>query len=883
MTETGDRSRVTSTDVVVVGAGFAGLYLLKRLRSHGFSVVLLESADGVGGTWYFNRYPGARCDIMSVDYSYSFDPELEREWQWSEKFATQPEILAYLNHVTDKYDLRKDIRFATRVREACWDADARRWQVRTAAGEEINCQYYVMASGCLSLPKGIDIAGAERFQGETYYTHRWPHEGVDFTGKRVAVIGTGSSGIQCIPIIAEQAVQLTVFQRTPNFSRPARNGPAPREKLDAFRADRNAYRDAARWSTIGVSCPTPAVGALQVSQEERRRVYEAAWNSGDLLPTTFADMLTGPAANETYCEFLREKIRAIVKNPATADALCPTGYYYGTKRPCLDSGYFETFNRPHVRLIDLRKAPIDSVTRLGIDTTQESLQFDAIVFATGFDAMTGAIVAVDIIGRDGQSLKEKWAAGPKTYLGLTTVGFPNYFMITGPGSPSVLSNMIVSIEQHVEWVCDTLRYMRRTGVETIEPTETAEAGWVQHVNDCADVTLLPTANSWYMGANVPGKPRVFLPYIGGVDRYRKACDEVVERGFLGFRLQGKDRTQCNDGVIRRLQPDVAIVLEMIDSLGLPAIESMSPQAARGLSDALAKQRPPGPAVGECLDGTLPGVAGNLNYRLYRPATAGPHSVVVYFHGGGWVLGACDSDDPFCRDLCVRSGSSIVSVNYPHAPESPFPAAVEEAFAALKWVAAHVETLGGKSGPVSVAGWSAGANLATVVCRLARDDGGPAIAGQLLLAPVTDTDLTRRSYQENGERYLLTRKLMQWFFDHYVDPADRNDPRVAPLQAENLSNLPPATIVTCQFDPLRDEGAAYAAALSAAGGDVQHIAARGHTHTSLTMVDVVLSGAPYRQRMAEALRRFGSTEPPFAMAGVESIPVVGHATGHYRTP
>jgi len=870
--DVGNESTVTSTDVVVVGAGFAGLHLLQRLRSQGFSVLVLESAEGVGGTWYWNRYPGARCDIMSVDYSYSFDPELERDWQWSEKYATQPEILAYANHVADKYDLRKDIRFATHVRQARWDEPARRWHVRTGAGDEISCRYYVMASGCLSLPKEIDIDGADRFEGENYYTHRWPHEVVDFGGKRVAVIGTGSSGVQCIPVIAERAAQLTVFQRTPNFSRPARNGPAPQEKLDAFRANRNAYRQAARWSMTGVPGPTPALGALQVSEEERRVVYEAAWNSGDLMAATFSDMLTRAAANETYCEFLREKIRAIVKDPATASALCPTGYYYGTKRPCLDSGYFETFNHPHVRLIDLRKTPITTITRTGIDTTEESLEFDAIVFATGFDAMTGAIVAVDIIGRDELSLKDKWAAGPKTYLGLMTVGFPNYFMITGPGSPSVLSNMMVSIEQHVQWVCDTIQYMSRAGVEIIEPTETAEAGWVQHVNDCADVTLFPIAKSWYMGANVPGKPRVFLPYIGGVDRYRKACDEVVEQGYLGFRLHGPDRTRCNDGVIRRLQPDVAIVLEMIESFGLPAIESMTPQAARALSVALAEQRPPGPGVGECLDSTLPGVAGKLNYRLYRPATAGPHSVVVYYHGGGWVLGGYDSDDPFCRDLCVRSGSIIVSVDYRHAPESPFPAAVEDAFAALQWVAARVETLGGQSGPVSVAGWSAGANLATVVCRLARDNGGPAIGGQLLLAPVTDTDLTRRSYVENGERYVLTKALMGWFFDHYVGAADRTDPRVAPLQADDLSNLPPATIVTCEFDPLADEGAAYAAALSAAGGDVQHIAARGHTHTSLTMVDVVISGAPYRQSMGEALRRFGlaDRQPPHRMQDVLRI-------------
>jgi acetyl esterase/lipase/cation diffusion facilitator CzcD-associated flavoprotein CzcO len=741
------------------------------------------------------------------------------------------------------------------VQQATWDAQASRWHVRTLK-EDIHCRFYVMASGCLSLPKAIDIDGARRFGGDTYYTHHWPHEGVDFAGKRVAVIGTGSSGVQSIPIIAAQAAQLTVFQRTPNFSRPARNGPPPQEKLDAFRADRNEYRRAARWSALGVPVPLTELGALQVSEEARRNVYEAAWNSGDLLPPTFADMLSNPAANETYCEFLREKIRSIVKDPATAAALCPEGYYYGTKRPCLDSGYFEIFNREHIRLVDLRKTPITAITRTGIDTTAESMEFDAIVFATGFDAMTGALVAVNTIGREALSLKAKWAEGPRTYLGLTTVGFPNYFMITGPGSPSVLSNMMVSIEQHVDFVSDTLDYMRRAGFETIEPTETAEAGWVQHVNDCADITLFPAADSWYMGANVPGKPRVFLPYIGGVDRYRKACDDVMAQGYLGFRFQGANGAQCNDGVIRRLQPDVAAVLEVIESMALPPIESLTPQAARELFASMAAQRPPGPPVGECLDVTLPGIAGKLNYRLYRPPTTGPHPVIVYYHGGGWVLGGHDSDDPLCRDLCVRSDCIIVSVDYRHAPEAPFPAAVEDAFTALQWVADHVEALGGQPGSVSVAGWSAGANLAAVVCRLARDNGGPAIAGQLLLAPVTDSDLGRRSYHENGERYGLTKALMQWFFDHYVDPADRTDPRVAPLRADDLSNLAPATVVTCEFDPLRDEGEAYAAALAAAGVPVEHIAARGHTHSSLTLVDVVISGAPYRQRMSEALRRFG---------------------------
>lgn len=856
-------SATLTTDVVIVGAGFAGLYLIYRLRRQGFAVIALEAATGVGGTWFWNRYPGARCDIMSIDYSYSFDPELEQEWQWSEKYATQPEILAYANYVADKYDLRKDIRFGTRMERAVWAEQDRRWSVRTASGNDILCRFFVMASGCLSLPKRIDIRGADSFAGETYYTHRWPAEGVDFTGKRVAVIGTGSSGVQAIPIIASQAAQMTIFQRTPNFTRPARNGQAPQEKLDAFEADRDAYRHAARFSNGGVPGPAAELEALKVSETERRAVYESAWNSGNLLPKTFSDLATNAAANETFCEFLRNKIRSIVKDPSTAELLCPTGFYYGTKRPCLDSGYLETFNRLNVRLLDLRKTPISTITASGIDTSAESMKFDVIVFATGFDAMTGALVAVDIIGHDGLSLKDKWATGPKTYLGLSTVGFPNFFMITGPGSPSVLSNMMVSIEQHVDWVTHTLDYMRRADFDVVEPTEIAEAGWVRHVNDCANVTLFPTAASWYMGANVPGKPRMFMPYIGGVDRYRKACDEVIERGYLGFRMVGPAGMQCHDGEIRRLQPDVASVLEMIEGLGVPRLQSLSPEAARAVARESAEGRPPGPAVGECLDSTLTGAAGMLGYRLYRPATVGPHPVVVYYHGGGWVLGGSDSDDPLCRDLCVRSDSIIVSVDYRHAPEFPFPAAVEDAFAALQWVAAHVEALGGQNGSLTVAGWSAGANLAAVVCRLARDQGGPAIAGQALLAPVTDTDLTRASYVENAEGYMLTQALMRWFFDQYLVSQDRLDPRVAPIRAGNLSNLPPAFIITCEFDPLRDEGEAYAAALAAVGVDVEHISARGHTHNSLTMVDVVLSGASYREKMADALHRFGRS------AGAES--------------
>jgi len=853
-------------DVVVVGAGFAGLYLLYRLRGLGFPTKVIESADDVGGTWYWNRYPGARCDIESIDYSYSFDPELETEWQWSERYATQPEILRYLGHVADKHALRRDIEFSTRVEAARWDGGASLWRLRTDRGDEIRCRFYVMASGCLSLPKALDIEGADRFAGEAYYTSRWPHRSVDFSGKRVAVIGTGSSAIQSIPIIAQQAAELTVFQRTPNFSRPAKNGPVSAAKKAAFDANPRAYREAARMSGAGVPREVPMVRALQVSAAERLAKYEEAYESGDLLALsgTFTDIGANPEANETVCEFLRGKIRSIVRDPETAEALCPKNHFYGTKRPCIDTNYFETFNLPHVRLVDLRKDPIRTITEKGIDTASRSFEFDAIVFATGFDAMTGAIVAVDIEGRDGVALARKWADGPKQYLGLMTSGFPNFFTITGPGSPSVLSNMVVSIEQHVDWVSACLVHMREQHLTTIEPTPTAEVGWVQHVNDFADITLFPRANSWYMGANVPGKARVFLPYVGGVDRYRKTCAEVVSRGYLGFAFDGPGGARCSDGVIRRVQPDVAIVLEAIEELGVPALDTLSVENARALTVVMAAERPPGPQVGEVVDAALPGAAGPLAYRLYRPTGAGPHPIVVYFHGGGWVLGGRDSDDPFCRDLCVRSGAILVSVDSRHAPESRFPAAVDDGFAAVRWIAAHAEALGGRPGQLAVCGWSAGGNIAAVVCQLARDAGGPRIAGQVLVTPVTDCDLTRESYVANGEGYGLTASLTRWFWDHYADPADRRRPKASPLRAADLSNLPPALVVTCEFDPLRDEGAAYAAALAAAGVDARHLPCRGQMHTSLPSVDVIRSAAAARAEIGTALRRFFGVSTPAAI-------------------
>jgi cation diffusion facilitator CzcD-associated flavoprotein CzcO/acetyl esterase/lipase len=862
---------MADVDVVVVGAGFAGMYLLHLLRGRGFSVQVIEAGDDVGGTWYWNRYPGARCDVQSFDYSFGFDPELDAEWTWTEKYAPQPEILRYAQHVATKYDLRRNITFSTRVESARWDDMSATWQLHTSTGATITSRFYVMASGCLSVPKEVDIAGTDRFGGEVYFTSRWPHQGVDFTGKRVAVIGTGSSAIQSIPIIATQASSLTVFQRTPNFSIPAYNGPVPDDKYSVMAAGRADYRAAARLSPAGVPVEPTDVGAMMVTDEERLAHYEAAWQRGGIIEFLgcYNDHLINEQSNEQLSEFVRSKIRGRVTDPAVAELLCPKSFPIGTKRLCVDTNYYETYNLPHVRLVDLHAQPITTITESGIDVAGtgaradaggqadaiESMEFDAIVFATGFDAMTGALVNVDIAGRNGTTLKEAWADGPVTYLGLMVNGFPNFFTITGPGSPSVLANMMVAIEQHVEWVADCLAQMLSDGLNVIEPTPLAQAGWVQHTNDFASITLASRANSWYIGANVPGKPRVFLPYIGGIDRYRKACDEVVNNGYLGFTLSGPGGTRCNDGIVRRVQPDVSIMLELMGEMNLPPFESMSAVDARAFSDAMSAVRPVGPEVGGIVDGQYPGASGLLDYRLYRPASDGPHPIVVYFHGGGWVLGSATSDDPFCRDLCVRSDSIIISVDYAHAPEARFPAPVDDGFAAVQWAAANATSLGGLEGQLAVAGWSAGANIAAVVCQLARDAGAPRISGQLLLTPVTDSDMTRASYRDNGEGYILTKSLMEWFWNHYADEGDRHDPRAAPLRAASLANLPPAFIVTCEFDPLRDEGIAYGEALASAGVPVQQFGARGQIHTSLTAVDALATGVEARAAMGEALRSF----------------------------
>jgi len=523
-------------DAVVIGAGFAGLYAVYRLREMGLSHRAFEQGSGVGGTWYWNRYPGASSDSESWVYSYTFSPELEQEWTWSCRFPGQAEILRYLEHVAERFNLLPSFDFDTRVVGATYDDARERWLVETANGEKVSAAYLITAVGCLSAAQVPKIAGLENFKGNWYHTGQWPHEGVDFRDKRVGVIGTGSSGIQAIPLIAEQAGKLTVFQRTPSFSVPNGNAPLTPERVAELKRDIRKIREFCRWSTIGQPYDWLAQEALAVSPEERRAHFEADWSKGgfEWMFGSYNDLLTNKEANELAAEFVREKIRAIVKHPDVARKLMPTGYPIATKRLPLDNGYFETFNRDNVELVDLRDTPIDCIVESGIKTTERVHDLDAIVFATGFDALTGPLLRVGIRGRGGEALEAKWAAGPQTYLGVCTRGFPNMFMITGPGSPSVLGNMPVSIEQHVDWICDAITHMRQHNLHSIEPTVDAERNWGEHVKDLADGTLFTATDSWYMGANIPGKPRVFLPYIGGFGTYRKLCQEVVEKGYEGF-------------------------------------------------------------------------------------------------------------------------------------------------------------------------------------------------------------------------------------------------------------------------------------------------------------------------------------------------------------
>ncbi|MDF2678956.1 MAG: cyclohexanone monooxygenase [Brevibacillus sp.] len=526
-------------DAVIVGAGFAGLYMLNRLREAGLSTLVYEAGDGVGGVWYWNRYPGARCDSESIYYNYTFSEELYQEWTWSSRYPGQPEILQYLNFVADKFDLRRDIQFKTRVVSAHYDETKTKWCIQTDDGASVMATYFISAVGCLSAANVPPIKGIESFQGEWHHTGNWPHEKVEFTGKRVGVIGTGSSGIQSIPVIAEEAAHLTVFQRTPQYSSPARNHELDEEYVQSAKRRFQEIKRAMRESAIGFPTKRSEQSALEVTEEERQQVYESAWQKGGLIFTsTFQDLMVNGEANDTLCEFIRTKIMETVQDEKIAEMLLPS-YYFATKRPVLDTRYFETYNRDNVTLVNVQKEPIVEITPKGLRTEETEYELDILVFATGYDAMTGPLLKMDIRGKNGLPLKEKWAEGArvKTYLGIATAGFPNLFMITGPESPSVLSNMPVSIEQHVEWIADCIQYLRDHGMDRIEPKTDAEEAWSKHCWEVANSTLFTKAVSWYTGANIKEKPVGFPIYLGGVGNYRQICTDIAAKGYEGFAIQ----------------------------------------------------------------------------------------------------------------------------------------------------------------------------------------------------------------------------------------------------------------------------------------------------------------------------------------------------------
>ena len=523
-------------DAVIIGAGFAGLYSLYRMLGADHTARVFEVGDNVGGTWYWNRYPGARCDVESMEYSYSFDNELQQTWEWSERYATQPEILNYANHVADRFDLRDHITFNTRVESAHYDEATKTWLVTTDTGEEIRSRFCIMATGCLSSVNKPDFKGIDSFKGNSYHTGQWPHDGVDFSGRSVGIIGTGSSAIQSIPHIAEQASQLTVFQRTANFSVPAHNHELDESFIDEIKNDYSNFRAENRdmHGGFGARRPMHMDSIWDASDEQRLSRFEERWALGGLgFLGSFADVSMTLEANNIVADFVRSKIQDIVADPSTAVLLSPNGVV-GCKRLCVDTNYYATYNRDNVSLIDVSEHPIDEITEKGLITNGTEYPFDDLIFATGFDAMTGTLLKIDIRGKNGLTLQEKWQAGPRTYLGLSMHGFPNLFTISGPGSPSVLSNMIVTIEQHVNWIIDCVDYMRDKDLTLIEADLDAEDTWVTQGNEMADMTLMPRCNSWYLGANVPGKPRVFMPFVGGLPMYIEICNNVAANQYQGF-------------------------------------------------------------------------------------------------------------------------------------------------------------------------------------------------------------------------------------------------------------------------------------------------------------------------------------------------------------
>ncbi|WP_172652810.1 flavin-containing monooxygenase [Rhodococcus opacus] len=822
-------------DVVIVGGGFAGLYAVHKLRNElGLDVQAFDAGGGPGGTWWWNRYPGARCDFDSVYYSYSFSDEIQREWEWTEKYAAQPEILNYLDWVADRLDLKRSFSFNTRVTSMVWNDEDKYWTVGTGDGRTCTARYVVCGTGNVSIPKKPEFPGIEDFQGQVLQTSSWPHEPVDLSDKRVGIIGTGATGIQLIPELAKRAKHLTVFQRTAQFASPLGNAEVDPETRRWLRENHKEVRAGARDHFLGAPYDPPRnISALADSPEDRKKVYDETYGAGGFrfVVSTYGDILYNKESNDTIADYLRDRIRARVTDPKVAEMLCPTDHPYGTKRAPFETNYFETYNRDNVDLVDVRSTPIERVTEHSLKTTAGEYEIDVLVMATGFDVFTRPLLEMGIVGRDGLTLDEKWSGVPETYLGIQTAGFPNLFTVTGPQSAVALYNNALAIEDHVEWISRAIGHLHTTGATTIEPTADAETRWGALAEGILNRTLIPQSeNSWYMGSNVVGKTRGTYIFAAGAPLYRSICAQVADRGYAGFAIDGAE-TAVPPMV--KLDPGVATTLSAMQRPGVKPLEDCTVEETRELVEQLVGLQIPGPDM-QVQDIAEPAV------RVYTPNTQAPDGrpVIVFLHGGGWVAGSVDVVDNPCRQIAQAADAIVVSVDYRLAPEHPYPAAHDDAFEAVRWVHENIGSYGGDPDNIVVMGESAGANLAASTALRARD-AGLTLAGQVLVYPPTDPEASTQSRVEFADGPFLSVTAVDTMWGAYLNGAEVTDV-VAPLRAD-LHDLPPALIFSMELDPTRDEAEDYVHALRKSGVPVEHHRLPGMIHGVFNM-DATVSAA-----------------------------------------
>lgn len=843
-------------DVIVIGAGFSGLYAVHKFRDDlGLSVQAFEAADSVGGVWWWNRYPGARCDAPSVFYSYSFSDELARGWQWSEAFASQTEILRYLDYVADTLDVRKSFTFNTRVISTIWDDDVELWTVTTDTGESHTARFIASASGNLSIPKGAEeFPGMDDFAGDVYFTSNWPAAPVDLAGKRVGVIGTGSTGIQVITEISKTVGELTVFQRTANFAAPSRNEAVAPDRQRWLADNHRLVREGDRATFFGLRIDEPPLpSSLAVSEQARRERYDKMYAKGGInfLGSTFADILTDEAANDLISDYLREKIRERVTDPRAAELLCPTDHPLGSKRICMEDGYFEVYNRPNVELVDVRSDPIVRITESGVQTAENDYPLDVIIMATGFDAFTAPLFGLGIEGRNGVKLSDQWKDGPEAFAGIAVNGFPNLFTLTGPTTPLALYNNAVAAEDHVGLAAGIVRYLLETGASTIEATSEAAGKWQGIADGLLESSLLPKANSWYLGANVPGKARATFVWVASGVLFWTLVADIVSHDYGGFAVDGNARAVPP---LLKLDSSCARLLDAM----LMAGAEQKPLRERDVEEYRAEvatltsmlSAPPRDTPGmDVSDQMYPGPGGEQLIRLYIPQHETPLPVLVFYFGGGFVAGSVESMDSTLRALADDLGVIVAAPRYRLAPEHPFPAATDDAFAALLWVGENIDEFGGDATRIVVSGESSGGNLAAATALRTRDENGPDLAGQVLIMPVIDGEAKTRSRIEFAGGPILTADSIETMWSYYLGDGDNRSSRyLVPSRSASLEGLPPTLIVTGECDPLRDEGEEYGARLRSSGVSVTVRRLTGLVHGSFS-----LSGAiPRAQEATEAI-------------------------------